>query len=192
MSTEKNFYIIAGPNGAGKTTLSKTMLRDVFKCNNFVNADEIARGLSPLNNQKFDIEAGKLMLEHIKNYSQSGEDFCVETTLASVLYLKKIEEFKKLGYKTHLFFVYLPSDEMAVKRVQNRVKKGGHSIEEKVIRRRYKKGLENLMNKYFSKVENLYIYCNDTNLDEIFCKKGNQISVNNENLFNKIKKYQNV
>jgi len=191
MKKQKNFYIIAGPNGAGKTTTAKTIVQNVFHCQNFVNADEIARGLSPFNNQRFDIEAGKLMLNRIQYYSENGEDFSVETTLSSVLYLKKIKEFKKLDYKITLFFIHLSSEEIAIERVIQRVKKGGHNVDEKIIRRRFKKGLENLMNQYFDKVDELQIYNNDSDLRKIACKVDNKINIYDQKIFQQIASYKN-
>ncbi len=188
---EKNFYIIAGPNGAGKTTLSKTVLKDVFNCQNFVNADEIAKGLSPLQAGKFDIWAGRIMLEQIGNYIASDQSFCVETTLSSKIYLGKIKILKQLGYNISLFFIYLPSVKLAIKRVRQRVSNGGHNVAKDVIKRRYNRGLANLVNDYFDHIDNLHIYSNIENLEKIAHKSDNQLKIYNQKVFKKISKYKN-
>jgi len=193
VNSKKNFYIIAGPNGAGKTTLSKVLLKDVFKCQNFVNADEIAKGIAPAQTQtqKYDILAAKMMLDQIDSHIKNSEDFCVETTLASKSYLQKIKKLKAIGYKISLFFIYLPNENFAIKRVEQRVSGGGHNIELSTIKRRYKKGLENLMNEYFDRVDELYIYGNHDGLKNIAQKVDGILSINDEGVFAKIKKYQN-
>jgi predicted ABC-type ATPase len=188
---EKNFYIIAGPNGAGKTTLSKTVLKDVFNCQNFVNADEIAKGLSPLQAGKFDIWAGRIMLEQIANYIESGESFCVETTLSSRIYLNKIKILKSLGYKISLFFIYLPSVKLAIQRVKQRVLNGGHNVEKDIIKRRYKRGLANLISEYFDHIDNIHIYSNIENLEKIAYKSNDRLKIYNQKVFKKISKYKN-
>lgn len=187
---EKNFYIIAGPNGAGKTTLSKTVLKDVFNCQNFVNADEIAKGLSPLQAGKFDIWAGRIMLQQIANYIEAKESFCIETTLSSKFYLNKIKELKAIGYKISLFFIYLPTVKLAVQRVKQRVTSGGHDVEKAIIKRRYKRGLINLVNDYFDHIDNLLIYSNVENLEKIAHSNEGHLKIYNQKVFKKINKYK--
>lgn len=187
---KKTFYILAGPNGAGKTTLSKVVLQDVFACENFVNADEIAKGLSPLQANKFDIQAGKIMLKQIDHYVKNKESFCVETTLSTKIYLTKIQKLRQLGYKIFLFFIYLPNPELAIKRVKQRVSQGGHDIPVDTIKRRYRRGLENLVNDYFNVVDNLYIYSNIDNLEKIACRSKDGLKVQNSEVFKQIKKYK--
>lgn len=142
----KKLYIIAGCNGAGKTTASYTILPEILDCNEFVNADEIARGLSPFRPEKAGIQAGRLMLQRIKSLIDKGQDFAFETTLSTKSYKLLVEDAKKSNYSVTLIFFYLSSQELAVKRVETRVKEGGHNIPEKVIRRRYENGLKNFFN----------------------------------------------
>jgi predicted ABC-type ATPase len=185
---DKNFYILAGPNGAGKTTLSESILREIFHCRNFINGDEIAKGLSPLETDKFNVQAGRIMLKQIEYYANLGESFSVETTLSSRLYLKKINNLRELGYNIVLFFIYLPNVVMAIERVKIRVLKGGHNIPVKIIRRRYKRGLLNLFGEYADAVDELYVYSNTANLSKIFSKTANgKIEVSDKDLYNKIK-----
>lgn len=129
-------YIIAGGNGAGKTTASYTILPEILDCKEFVNADEIARGLSPFQPEEAGIEAGRLMLNRIKKLRASGESFAFETTLSTRSYVQFIDKAKQLNYLVTCLFFWLESEELAISRVETRVKEGGHHIPENVIRRR--------------------------------------------------------
>ncbi len=122
----KNLYLIAGCNGAGKTTSSFTILPEILNCKEFVNADEIARGISPFQPEKVSIQAGKLMLKRIDELLEHGVDFAIETTLATKNYVKFIERAKLKGYNVTLLFLWLNSVELAINRVKIRVVEGGH------------------------------------------------------------------
>jgi predicted ABC-type ATPase len=135
-----NLYIIAGCNGAGKTTASFTVLPELLGCREFVNADEIARGLSPFQPEKVAIEAGRIMLSRIDSLINSKQDFAFETTLSSKWYVRTIERAKANGYFVTLVFFWLEKVELAVERVKIRVTEGGHNIPEEVIRRKYSEG----------------------------------------------------
>ncbi|WP_089894832.1 zeta toxin family protein [Chitinophaga arvensicola] len=145
-----NLYIIAGCNGAGKTTASFTLLPGILDCKEFVNADIIAAGLSPFNPGSMALPAGRLMLKRIKELMQAKVDFAFETTLATRSYVSLIEKAKAIGYTVSLLFFWLDSPEMAQQRVSQRVQQGGHHIPHEVIRRRYSRGLHNLMHLYTS------------------------------------------
>lgn len=141
-------YIIAGCNGAGKTTASFTMLPEMLDCHEFVNADEIAAGLSPFNPEGVAIQAGRLMIDRIIHLLKEGESFAFETTLATRSYVKLIQQARKRGYFVTLLFFSLSTPEQAVLRVAKRVSLGGHNIPEDVIYRRYEAGLQNLFRLY--------------------------------------------
>ena len=141
-------YIIGGCNGAGKTTASFTVLPDLLNCYEFVNADEIAKGLSPFRPESVAIEAGRLMLHRIEELMNQRVDFAFETTLAASLHLRTIAKAQALGYRVHLLFFWLESVELAQQRVQSRVKEGGHWISSEVIARRYRNGLIRLIDDY--------------------------------------------
>jgi len=143
-----NLYIIAGCNGAGKTTASYTVLPELLNCKEFVNADEIAKGLSPFQPEKVSIEAGRIMLNRIKDLIKKKNDFAFETTLSTVTYQQLIIECQKNDYNVTLVFFWLNSVELALERVNNRVLSGGHNIPQNVIIRRYKSGIENLLRLY--------------------------------------------
>ena len=141
-------YIIAGCNGAGKTTASYTVLPEMLGCREFVNADEIAKGLSPFNPESVAIEAGRLMLQRMDDLLSEGEDFAFETTLATRSYVKFVEWTQAKGYFVTLLYFRLPTPEQAIERVATRVSEGGHNIPSDVIRRRYANGIRNLTTLY--------------------------------------------
>lgn len=149
----KNLYIIAGPNGAGKTTLSYTILPEIFECEDFVNADEIAKGLSPFNPDKAAIKAGRLMLERIAELLENDQSFAFETTLSTRSYVNLVKKAKEKGYEVILLFLALESVHLAIERVEIRVNEGGHNIPVETIKRRYEIGLKNLFQLYIPIVD---------------------------------------
>lgn len=155
-----NLYIIAGPNGAGKTTASFSLLPDVLHCLNFVNADEIARGLSPFASESVAFQAGRIMLQRIDELLPQKVDFAIETTLATRSYVHLVHRAQNLGYKVHLIYFYLENEEQAIQRVAQRVSNGGHNIPEQDIRRRFKRGIYNLLNLYMPICDSVLIYNN--------------------------------
>lgn len=166
-------FIIAGCNGAGKTTAAYNLLPGVFKTVEFVNADEIARGLSPLNVEGVAFQAGRIMLERIGQLMEGNKSFSFETTLSGLSYFKFIQEAKQKGYGITFFFVYLDSVELAKNRVALRVSKGGHNIPENVIERRYTKGLLNF-SKYAGLADDWYIFDNSGSEYKLVAKKVNE------------------
>lgn len=152
-------YIIGGPNGAGKTTAAFTLLPDVFNTIEFINADEIARGISPFNPEGVAIQAGRIMLNRIESLIKEKKSLAFESTLSGLSYLEFIQKAKAEGYQVILFFVWLGSVELAIERVASRVRKGGHNIPVEVIKRRYSKGMNNFIT-YSRNCDNWYIYDN--------------------------------
>ena len=157
---EKTLYIISGCNGAGKTTASYTVLPEILDCREYVNADEIAKGLSPFNPESVAIEAGRLMLERIDYLMTAGVSFSIETTLATKSYVNLVRRAHKQGYNVKLLFFWLESPEMAKLRVAERVAKGGHNIPEDGIERRYYAGIRNLFNLFMNEVDYWAIFMN--------------------------------
>ena len=145
---DPKLYIIAGCNGAGKTTASFTILPEILDCKEFVNADEIAKGLSPFQPEKVSFEAGRIMLNRINELLSEEKNFAFETTLSTKIYKHKIIEAKRKGCKTILLFFWLQNIELAKERVKTRVAEGGHNIDSEVIERRYIKGIKNLFEIY--------------------------------------------
>lgn len=150
---DKHLYIISGPNGAGKTTASYTVLPKILQCKEFVNADEIARGLSPFNPESVAIEAGRLMLKRISELLQRNESFSIETTLSTRSYFRMVEKAHSQGYDVALLYFWLKSPQQAIERVAERVAKGGHDIPKDIIVRRYWEGLNNLFKIYMPIVD---------------------------------------
>jgi predicted ABC-type ATPase len=145
-----NLYIIAGCNGAGKTTASYTILPEILSCKEFVNADEIAKGLSPFQPETVSFLAGRIMLERINELLAQNVDFAIETTLTTLSYRKTIKSANQKGYHVTLLFFWLNDVNLAIERVKMRVAEGGHNIPEDVIVRRYYKGVSNLINVFTS------------------------------------------
>lgn len=169
--TDKNLYIIAGCNGAGKTTASFTILPEIILCKEFVNADEIAKGLSPFQPEKVAFEAGRIMLNRINELLSSNENFAFETTLATKSYKSKVTEAKQNGYTVTLLFFWLQSIELAKERVKTRVAEGGHNIAPDVIERRYINGIKNLFDIYLNIVDGAFIFDNSNGKHELFAQK---------------------
>lgn len=172
-----NLYIIAGCNGAGKTTASFTVLPEMLQCKEFVNADEIAKGLSPFQPDKVSFEAGRIMLARINDLFEKGKDFAFETTLSTRSYVSFIKKAKLAEYKVTLLFFWLDSTTTAKERVKYRVSHGGHDIPEEIIERRYKRGIENLINLYISQVDYWIIF--DNTKEPVLVAEGiNSIDIN--------------
>lgn len=168
---EKNLYIISGCNGAGKTTASFTILPQILDCKEFVNADEIARGLSPFQPDKAAFEAGRIMLNRINLLFKENQNFAFETTLASKIYKNKILEAKQNGYTVTLLFFWLQNVDLAKERVLLRVMEGGHNIKPDVIERRFKKGIKNLFDIYLPIIDGALIFDNSEGTHELIAEK---------------------
>lgn len=188
---DKKLYIIAGCNGAGKTTASFTILPEILDCKEFVNADEIAKGLSPFQPEKASFEAGRIMLNRINELLSENENFAFETTLSTKSYKTKIQEAKDKGYRVILLFFWLQNIELAKERVKIRVSEGGHNIEPEVIERRYIRGIKNLFDIYLPIVDGAFIFDNSEVKHELLADKQIDTSINIVNIdkFNLLKKY---
>ncbi len=152
--------IVAGPNGAGKTTFTREFLAAEPACDLFVNADLIAQGMSPTDPQSVEVAAGRTMLARLDELTDDGEDFTIETTLSGGWLRNRIVEWRAKGYFVELPFLRLASAEMAIQRVQKRVRQGGHAIPEPVIRRRFQRGLQHLNETYKPCVDRWMVYDN--------------------------------
>lgn len=188
---EKRLYIIGGPNGAGKTTASYSVLPKILECREFVNADEIARGLSPFNPESVAIEAGRLMLTRISELLRRNESFSIETTLATRSYFRLIEQAHRQGYDVTLLFFWLRTPEQAIERVAERVSKGGHNIPSDVIRRRYQEGINNLFQIYMPIVDTWVLVNNSMTPRSIIATGGReqQTTILNEVEYKNVETY---
>ena len=191
MDSTKQLYIISGCNGAGKTTASYTVLPDILQCKEFVNADEIARGLSPFNPESMAIEAGRLMLRRIDELLNEQKSFSIETTLATKSYMRLVHRAQEQGYKVSLIYFWLSSPDLAIERVAQRVRNGGHNIPKEVVVRRYQAGIDNFFNIYMPCVDYWLLADNSETPRVIVAEggRGMKINIYHIELFNKIQGY---
>jgi predicted ABC-type ATPase len=152
--------IVAGPNGAGKSTAAPRLLQDALAVREFVNADAIAVGLSAFRPEAAAVAAGRVMLVRLQALSSAREDFAFETTRASRSFVPKVERLRSSGYHVHLAFLSLPSPELALARVAERVRQGGHDVTQEVVRRRFVGGLRNFFRRYQHKVDSWQLFDN--------------------------------
>ena len=168
---QPNLYVIAGPNGAGKTTFAQTFLPQYAQCIQFINADLIAGGLAPFSPETVAIHAGRLVLGQIRLLAAKRSDFGFETTLSGVTYLSLLRRLKAEGYLIHLFFLWIPHVELALARIKDRVRRGGHDIPAVVVRRRFHKGLKNLWSRYHPLLDSLMIFDNSQGTPRLVAKE---------------------
>lgn len=183
-----HLIIIAGPNGSGKTTTAPALLQNAAQVDDFVNADTIARGLSAFQPEKTSIQAGRVMLSRIHLLAKEKSNFAFETTLASRTFAPWINTLKRQDYEFHLIFLWLKTPELAISRVRERIKMGGHNVPEYIIQRRYHAGLKNFFNLYLS-ISNSWQFYDNTNVEGltlIASKKDDSTIIQNENIWKKL------
>ncbi|MDR2585277.1 MAG: zeta toxin family protein [Prevotellaceae bacterium] len=187
-----HLYIIAGCNGAGKTTTSFTMLPEILHCKEFVNADEIARGLSPFNPDSVTIESGRIMIRRMHDLIRAKKDFAFETTLAPKTYLQFIEMAKSEGYLVTLLYFWLNSPDLAVARVKMRYASGGHDIDENVVRRRYFSGLRNLFSLYLPLCNFWMMINSSVTPSQLVAEgaEGKEVVIHKKHIYNEIVNYE--
>jgi len=160
-TTRLNVIMLAGPNGAGKTTSSRSLLLGQLKVMTFVNADIIAQGLAGFDPESAAWEASKIMLGRLDELAEKRQDFAFETTLAARSYVPRIEKWRSEGYCFQLYYFWLPSADLAVQRVADRVQQGGHHVPEETVRHRYRQSLRNLFDLYMPLADVWNIYVNE-------------------------------
>jgi predicted ABC-type ATPase len=187
-------YIIAGCNGAGKTTASYTILPEMLGCKEFVNSDEIAKGLSPFNadNIKVAVEASRIMYKRIRELIAAEKTFALETTLASRSIVKLLKGAQEKGYYVTLLYFWLNTPDLAVERVKNRVAAGGHNVTEVTIRRRYEAGIHNLFELYLPICDYWMITDNSLSPMEIIAKgfRDDKKDIYNSVIYNKLESHE--
>ncbi len=184
-----NLYIIAGPNGVGKTTFAKEFLPRYVKCPNFVNADLIAQGLSPFQPELVAIQAGRLLLEQIKQLSKQKVDFAFETTLSGKTYISLLKDLKREGYQIHLFFLWVPSVQLSLARIRDRVAHGGHNVPEADVRRRFQRSLQNLLQFYQPLSDHWMFFENSIGSPKLIAsERDGKLIIEDDELFKKLVK----
>jgi predicted ABC-type ATPase len=166
-------YLFAGSNGAGKTTFARAYLRQLDPIPRFLNADELARGLSPLNPGSVSIRAGKLLLSEMNTCLKSGESFGLESTLSGTTHIRILKQAKALGYLIELHYLWIPSPELAIRRIRQRVKKGGHPIPDTDVRRRFSRSLRNLTKIYAPLADSWQIWDNQSKPSSLLLSSEN-------------------
>ena len=184
-----DLYIIAGPNGAGKTTFAKEFLPHYAKCENFVNADLIAQGLSPFSPAAAGIKAGRLLLKQIHEFAERRADFAFETTLAGKTYIQLLRKLRQQGYVIHLFFLWIPSVELALVRIKDRVAQGGHNVPTADVRRRFGRSVQNFWQVYRPLFNSWTLFNTSTAPPALIAKEeGGKLTVADTDVFSRIVK----
>ncbi|MBI4063657.1 MAG: zeta toxin family protein [Elusimicrobia bacterium] len=177
-------YVISGPNGAGKTTFARKFLPHYGKCDEFVNADLIAQGLAPLKPEKAAFGAGRLVIKRIQELAKKRTDFAFETTLSGKSYLKFLKHLKKNGYEILFFYLWIPSADLALKRIKERVAMGGHNVPKADVTRRFGKSLKNLFRLYWNLADKILILDNSSLRPEVVAMKSKSgLEIYNRSLY---------
>ena len=187
MSKKPQVYVIAGPNGSGKTTFASEFLPKYADCPAFVNADMIVRGLSGFSPDAVALKAGRLLLEQIETYAAKRITFAFETTLSGTNYLSRLRKLKKAGYSVHVFFLWIPDVRLSLARVASRVMMGGHGISEKVVRRRFHKGIGNFLKHYRRVTDSWMLFDNSEAIPRLIAEqKAGKTTVLDRKLYSQI------
>ena len=189
-SVSKKILMIAGPNGAGKTTFTQRLIANSTLFYEFINADDIAKGLAPIHPESMALSASKLMIKRLKELLDSNNSFAFETTASGTNYVRHLKRAQSSGYEINLTFLWLANPEQAVKRVAQRVKQGGHHVAQEIITRRYYLGLKNLVKYYLPLADRALVMDNSSEEAEgrVIARKtrNNSLDVLDQNIWGKI------
>jgi len=158
ISVSPSVVVLGGPNGAGKTTAAPRLLRGTLRVEEFVNADTLAQGLSAFRPEDAAVEAGRIMLQRLDVLESRRTSFAFESTLASRGLSRRLARVKDLGYRVHVLFLWLPSVELALARVAERVRNGGHDVPPASVRRRFERGRHNFFTRYRKLADSWRLY----------------------------------
>jgi predicted ABC-type ATPase len=172
-----SLVVVAGPNGAGKSTTAAALLRDALAVTEFVNADVIATGLSGFQPEGSAIAAGRVMLDRLHELARRRIDFAFETTLASRGLAPWLRDLGASGYQVHVVFLWIPTADLAVQRVQERVRSGGHDVPEDVVRRRFARGVRNFSTLYRPLAHAWHVYDNSESPGPVLIARGRGLLV---------------
>jgi len=183
-----NCYIIAGPNGAGKTTFATKFLPTYADCRNFINTDLLARAFSPFDPDAGMVRAGRTALERIAEFCAAGTDFAFETTLSGRTYVLLLRKMKTRGFRLHMFYLWIPSVELALLRIRDRVESGGHNVPVRDVRRRFGRTLRNLCTLYRPFLDTLHFFDNSSDTPRlIFKDEAGRITINDAALYERLR-----
>lgn len=152
--------VIAGPNGAGKTTFARDFLTTEADVVNFINADLIATGLSPLKPDQAAVAAGRVFIAEIDRLARARESFAFESTLAGVGYAKRLRKMKRDGYGVEIVYLKISSPQLALRRIAARVKQGGHNVPRADVLRRFDRSWKNFRDLYRPFADQWSVYDN--------------------------------
>lgn len=184
-----NRYIIAGPNGAGKTTFATEFLPLYANCRNFINPDLLARAYSPFDPDAGMLRAGRTVLERIAEFTKVRIDFAFETTLSGRSYVPLLRRVKNASFRLHLFYLWIPSPELALLRIRDRVESGGHNVPEPDVRRRFGRTQRNLFALYRPLLDTLHFFDNSSDVPRlIFKDEAGQTIINDAALYERLRK----
>jgi predicted ABC-type ATPase len=176
MANTPTAIVLAGINGSGKTTASRAILAETLKLMTFVNADIIAQGLCGFDPNSAALEAGRIMLDRLHKLAERREDFAFETTLAARTYAGWLKSLRQSGYDVHLLYFWLKSPELAIGRVANRVKAGGHHVPDETIRQRYSRSIRNFFELYQPLATTWKVYDNSGEVYQFVAEGGEGIA----------------
>jgi predicted ABC-type ATPase len=186
-SVNPNVYIIAGPNGVGKTTFAREFLPNYANCRIFINADLIAAGMSPFAPERAAFRAGRLMLQEIEIQANLGVDFGFETTLSGKGHLQVVRGLKRRGYEVHIFYLWVPSAELTLARIKERVLRGGHDVPEAIVRRRFTRSIGNFLGPYGRLADRWVLFDNSGVMPRgVATSRHGQLSVMDKRLYNQL------
>jgi len=181
-------YIIAGPNGAGKTTFATEFLPFYANCRNFINPDLLARAYSPFDPDAGMLRAGRTVLERIAEFTDARTDFAFETTLSGRAYVPLLRRVKKAGFQLHLLYLWIPSPELALLRIRDRVESGGHNVPEQNVRRRFCRTQRNLFTLYRPLLDTLHFLDNSSDVPRlIFKEEAGKTIINDAALYERLR-----
>jgi predicted ABC-type ATPase len=184
----KDIFILGGPNGAGKTAAAEVLLPQKLRIHAFLNADEIARGLSPPNVEAVAFEAGRLFIEKMRTLVQEGQSFAFETTCSGKSYIRLLKQCQAAGWRISLIYLWVPSPEYSIARVARRVSQGGHQIPEDVIRRRNLAELWNTRHLYLPLAYDAFVFDNRDRALRLIARRaaGSPLIVADEGIWSRI------
>lgn len=190
MASEKaNCYIIAGSNGAGKTTFATEFLPHYANCRNFINPDLLAKAFSPFDPDAGMLRAGRAVLQGIAEFTAARKDFAFETTLSGRSYVPLLRRVKQAGFELHMFYLWIPSPDLALMRISDRVASGGHNVPERDVRRRFRRTLGNLFGLYRSLLDTLYFFDNSADTPRlVFKDEAGRTTVSDAALYQRLRR----